>query len=137
MTNNIDNTQRLIDYSVEFAKRMLTENQEFFPFAVTLNIHGDLIPATFFDGDDQPLSEDLLNNLQFLVDNKLSKREVIAYALTYDVLVKKNDHSKKNDVITVKIKHTDIEESKLYYFTYRLLKQKGIEFIDSWSEPTI
>lgn len=59
-----DDKQKLIDYSVEFATKMLTENQEFYPFAVTINLHGDLVMASYFAGDEHPLSQDLINELQ-------------------------------------------------------------------------
>ena len=129
-----DDTQKLIDYSVAFATKMLADNQEFFPFAVTVNLKGDLITTGYFDGDDHPLSQDLINKLQLLLDRLLDNKERRAYALTYDVKVKKDNSSEKSDAIAVKIKHTDTKDSTIYYFSYKLTPRKTIEHLDSWAQ---
>ena len=129
-----DDTQKLIDYSVDFATKMLTDNQEFFPFAVTVNLKGDLITTGYFDGDDQPLSQDLINKLQPLLDRLLDNKERRAYALTYDVRVQKDNSSEKTDAIAVKVKHTDTKNITVYYFAYKLTSQKIIEHLDSWAQ---
>ena len=129
-----EDTQKLINYSVDFATIMLADSQEFFPFAVTVNLNGDLITTGYFDGDDHPLSQDLINKLQPLLDRLLDNKERRAYALTYDVRVQKDNSSEKTDAIAVKIKHTDTKDITVYYFAYKLTSQKTIEHLDSWAQ---
>ena len=129
----VDDTQKLIDYSIDFASKMLTEKQEFFPFAATVDLKGDIIMTSYFDGDDHPQSQDLINKLQLLLDRLLDSRERRAYALTYDVKVKKDDTSEKTDAIAIKIKHTDTKDLRVYYFAYKLTTQKTVEHLDSWA----
>lgn len=134
MTNIKVDTQRLIDYSVDFANKMLTDNQEFYPFAGAINLNGDIVMESHFDGDDYPLSQDLINSLQPLLDRQLENNERRAYALTYDVRVQKDNATEKTDAIAVKIKHTETKDITVYYFAYRLTAQKTVEHLDSWGE---
>jgi hypothetical protein len=126
--------QKLIDYSVGFADKMLSDNQEFYPFAVTVNLDGNLVMNSQFDGDDHPLSQDIIDRLQPLLDNQLGKQECRAYALTCDVRVQKDNASAKTDAISVKIKHTETNDITVYYFAYRLTATKTVEYLDSWGE---
>jgi hypothetical protein len=134
VTNITSDTQNLINYCVDFADKMLTENHEFYPFAVTVNFDGDLVMVSHFDGDDHPLSQDLINKLQLLLDYQLDNKEKRAYALTSDVVVKKDASTNKTDAIAIKIKHLDSNDIKVYYFAYILSSENKVEYLDSWGE---
>jgi len=129
-----DDTQKIIEYSIELANELLVEFQEFFPFAVAINLNGEIVPINYFDGNDHPDSTDLLNNLETLLDEQLSKNEKRAYAITYDVRIQKNSLSEKVDAIAIKIKQTETKEVLLCYFAYKLVEQNRLEHLDSWRE---
>lgn len=132
--NITDDTKILINYSVDFAEQMLIENEEFFPFACTINSMGELVPISFFDGDEFPKSETLIDNLETILDNQLKQKEKRAYALTYDVKVKRHNEFEMHDAIAVKIKHIETEQSIVYFFAYKLNSQKSVEHLHSWLE---
>jgi len=129
-----EDTKKLIDYSVSFAEKLLTDYQEFYPFASTINLSGELVQVEYFDGDDHPLSQDLINKIQPILDQKIDSKEMRAYALTYDVRVKRDHLSDKTDAIAIKIKHRDLNDILVHYFAYRLTPQKTFEHLDSWTE---
>ncbi len=137
MANLRDDTQSLIDHSVGFAEKMLTENQEFYPFAVMVNLDGELEMVSHFDGDDNPLSQDLINKLQPLLDKQIENKESRAYSLTYDAKVQKEGSSEKLDAVAVRVRHIETQEVTVYYFAYRLTAQKEVEHIDSWGEVIV
>ena len=132
MTNIKDDTQKLIDYAVDFANKLLTDYQEFYPFAATINLNGNIIMESCLDGDDHPLSQDLITIFEPLLDNQLENCERRAYSLTYDVKVQKDDTNYKTDAIAVKIKHAETTDITVYYFAYRLTEQNKVEHLDSW-----
>ena len=134
MKNNTLDTKKLIDYSVDFADKMLTDNQEFFPFAAAIDFTGNLIMTSDFEGDDFPLSQEVINKLQSILDRQLDCKERRAYALTYDVRVQKDNLSEIVDAIAIKIKHIDTQGITVYYFAYRLTSEKKVQHIDSWGE---
>lgn len=133
MTNIANDTKKLIDYSVGFAEKLLNGCEEFYPFASTINLSGDLIPTSYFAGEDHPLSEDLMIDLNAMLERRLENKEKRAYAMTYDVKVKKGTNG-KTDAIAVKIKHTETKEITVYYFAYRMNSKKIVEHLDSWGE---
>jgi hypothetical protein len=134
VTNIKDDTKKIIDCSIEFANKLLVEFQEFFPFAVAINLNGEIVPINYFDGNDQPASTDLINNLETLLDEQLLKNEKRAYAITYDVRVQKNSLSEKVDAIAIKIKQAETKDILLCYFAYKLVEQNRLEHLDSWRE---
>lgn len=134
MTNITDDKQKLIDYSVNFAISLLTDYQEFYPFAGTVNLEGEIVMESHFDGDDQPLSQDLINALLPILDRQLENNERRAYALTYDVRVQKDKASEKTDAIAIRIRHNESKDIVVYYFAYKLTPQNTVELLDSWGE---
>jgi hypothetical protein len=134
VTNIKDDTQKLIDYSVDFAFKLLTDYQEFYPFAGSMSLNGIIAMESGFDGNDHPLSQDLMNALDSLLEGKIENHEIRAYALTYDVKVKRVDTIAKIDAIAVKIKHAETKDTRVYYFAYRMAEGNKVEHLDSWSE---
>ena len=129
---NIDRDKKvLIDYSINMAKVLIKECQEFYPFAATIGIDAELIPLLNYVGNDFPSSVDILLDLTNLLNLQLGKTKR-AYALTYDVLVTKNE--KKSYALAIKINHVESEEVVIYYFSYVLVNDKNIEILDSWGE---
>ncbi len=126
--------QKLIDYSFEFANKLLADYQEFYPFAATINLKGELIPVTYYDGNEYPNSQELIDKLKILLDDQLRDGERRAYALTCDVTVRRNDLSNRKDAIAIQIKHQDAEKNYTCFFAYRLTEQNAVEHLDSWEE---
>ncbi|RZK67058.1 MAG: hypothetical protein EOO95_04035 [Pedobacter sp.] len=121
----------LIDYSITMAKVLITECQEFYPFAATIGLDGELIPLLNYDGNEFPSSIDVLLDLSNLLNSQLGKTKR-AYALSYNVLVIKNE--KKSDALAVRIKNVESEEVMIYYFSYALMEDNNVEILDSWGE---
>jgi hypothetical protein len=133
VTNSKTDILELLDYSISFATKMLTDFQEFFPFAATINEEGFLVPTAYLDSNERPLSNDLINKLELQLERQLSNRESRAYALTFDVKVKPANDTEAKDAIAIRIKHVDQNDINVYYYTY-LLTDRNVELIDSWGE---
>ncbi|TCD12007.1 hypothetical protein EZ449_02975 [Pedobacter frigidisoli] len=121
----------LIDYSINMAKVFIRECQEFYPFAATIGIDGELIPLLNYDGNEFSSSVDVLLDLNNLLNSQLGNTKR-AYALAYDVSITKNE--KKSDALAVKIKHLESEEVVIYYFSYVSGADNNVEILDSWGE---
>ena len=134
MTVSQNDIQKLIDYSVSFAKTALSESKEFYPFAAAINLEGELIPILFYDGVEFPDSKELSTKLESLLENQLADNSKKAYALTTNVAVKRTDCANSQDAISVKIRQTGSEGSHVYFFLYKLNTEKIIEIVDSWGE---
>ena len=134
MTENINDTQKLIDYSVSFAKTALTEFKEFYPFAAAVNSDGELIPFGLYEGDEFPDSKDLSTKLELLLEKQLEDNKKRAFAVTTDVAVKRSDAENSHDAISIKIRQSGTEEYNVYFFEYNLTNENEVEIIRSWRE---
>jgi len=134
LTDNTNDIQKLIDYSVSFAKTLLADFQEFYPFAAAVNNDGELIPITFYEGDEFPDSKDLSKKLELLLEKQLEENKKRTIAVTTDVLVKRSDAETSHDAISIKIRQSGTEEYKVYFFEYNLSKEKEVEITKSWRE---
>jgi len=134
MTENISDIQKLIDYSVSFAKTALAKYKEFYPFAAAINNDGELIPFALYEGDEFPDSKNLLTKLEILLDKQLVENKKRTYAITTDVVVKHSDFVYSHDAISVKIRQSGTEEYNVYFFEYNLTNENEVEIINSWME---
>ena len=134
MTENTNDIQKLIDYSVSFAKTLLAEFKEFYPFASTINIDGELIPFGLYEGDEFPDSKDLSSKLELLLEKQLEDKKKRAFAITTDVVVKRSDAENSHNAISIKIRQSGTKEYKVYFFEYNLSEENEVEITKSWRE---
>ncbi len=61
--------QDIIDYSHEFAEKMLNNGKEYYPFGVKINNNGKLIPVGYKDNEtDFPKSQKVIDILDPCID---------------------------------------------------------------------
>lgn len=89
---------------------------------------------SFFDEEEYPESQKIINGLTSVFEEALSKREVRAYCIAYDVRVKNEKNNSATDAILVSIKHEDVEGMLSYYYPYELGNRKKLEFLEPWGE---
>ena len=61
-------------------KVLLLENEEYYPIATTININGELRPLLYDDGDENPLSSDLIEKFDEILEDKINQAEFRAFA---------------------------------------------------------
>ncbi|OFX16478.1 MAG: hypothetical protein A2033_05300 [Bacteroidetes bacterium GWA2_31_9] len=115
-------------------KVLLLENEEYYPIATTININGELRPLLYDDGDENPLSSDLIEKFDEILEDKINQAEFRAFAIAYDVHVKRNIESEKTDAIAIKTWHIESEETIIYFYTYKLTNNGIIKFDENWGE---
>ncbi len=126
--------EKLISYSVEFAETLLLDCGEYYPFGSKIGTSGEFAPVSFFDEEEYPESQKIINGLTSVFEEALSKREVRAYCIAYDVRVKNEKNNSATDAILVSIKHEDVEGMLSYYYPYELGNRKKLEFLEPWGE---
>ena len=124
----------LINYSIKVVKTLLLEYQEYFPCATIIDLSGEIVPVNYFEGDERPLSADLIAKYHEILDNQIAKKEIRAYCIAYDVTAKRNAESEKTDAIAIKIKHAETEEIVIYFYAYKLTEENRLVMGDSWGE---
>ncbi|MDO6389775.1 hypothetical protein Q4E40_06530 [Pontibacter sp. BT731] len=126
--------EKLISYSVEFAETLLLDSGEYYPFSSKIVTSGELTPVSFFDEEEYPDSQKIINGLTSVFEEALSKKEVRAYCIAYDVRVKNEKYNSATNAILVSIKHEDVEGKLTYYYPYVLGNNKKLVFLEPWGE---
>jgi hypothetical protein len=125
--------QELIGYCQSFAEYLLKEQQEFYPFAAYLSPSGELCPVAIYEGDEFPLSENVMTSLEATLEKRKANQELLAYAIAYDCKVTNQDFPESIDAIAVRVVHKEDERQVNYYFPYRV-QETGVEILEGWGE---
>jgi hypothetical protein len=111
----------LISYSLNMAKYLLANQaSEFYPFGATIDNKGSIVNIGAFDGDDFPLSNTIINELNKICMQQINEDNISACCITFDCLAKKDDWSDKTDAICIQCFLKDSEYKIIYYYPYKL-----------------
>ncbi len=134
MENEIEkDIQAIIDYSIEFAERMLNNGKEYYPFGSQIENNGELVAVGFKDGEnDFPESQNLIDGLKSGFEKLFADGQIRAYGLTYDVRVSLNNSNNKSDAICIDITHLSSNQIPRYYFTYSWSENDELIFGESF-----
>jgi len=125
--------QDIIDYSHRFAKKLLIEFKEYYPFGVAIDSKDNLIPIVYKDSEtDMPESQKLIDELFKLGLSELENHNIRAFGITYDVRVKNDNLENKSDAIIIDIIHFENKNLPRYYFTYSWTKENELVFGQSY-----
>jgi len=125
--------QNIIDYSHNFAEKMLNNGKEYYPFGAKIDNNGELIAVGYKDNEtDFPESQKVINELTAEFERELNNGQIRAYGLTYDVRVQTDSLKDKTDAILIDIYHRNSNEIPKYYFTYSWNEKNELVFGESF-----
>ena len=125
--------ESIIDYSHKFAKYMLNNGKEYYPFGAEIKNNGELVAiGQECDETDFPDSMKVINELKSRFEKQFLEGKIIAYGLTYDVKVQLNDLGEKSDAICIDITHRNSDDIPRYYFTYSWSENNELTFGESF-----
>jgi len=102
--------------AVPFAKRMLEEYGEFFPYGAYIKSGGEIVQVGAYDKDtDQPESKDLLYLLRDSFTSMAKVGECIATAMVIDVKVNLPNTNSRTDAIQVCLEHRDGYSAEVFF----------------------
>jgi hypothetical protein len=126
--------ENLLSYSLFFAKQLLQDYQEFYPFAAYLDSEGQLIPIAVFEGNDHPDSETLIGQLLARLSDIKVKNNLTAYAICYDVRVTNDNYPDGTDSLLIKVFHSSDQLTTNFYYPYKISAHE-ISIDQGWREP--
>lgn len=109
--------EELLDSALPFAKKMLAEYGEFYPYGATLQSNGKIGSVGGYKGEEHPPSQSIIDFLRQAFRTQASEKTIIASALVYDVRTVPPGQSQKTDAIAVELDHRD-NYSMVVYFPY-------------------
>ncbi|HYJ53071.1 MAG TPA: hypothetical protein VEW04_07850, partial [Allosphingosinicella sp.] len=73
------------EYCTEFARRMLEDVGEFYPFGAEINASRELAALGFSDGEERPLPQELYSYAQNVLTQRAASGEVLGAAIAANV----------------------------------------------------
>ncbi|MGK5011114.1 hypothetical protein [Janthinobacterium sp. MDB2-8] len=110
----------LLTYCFDFAKLMLSDSGEFYPFGAVLGFEGKLNAVGIHDGNEHPNPQDLFRLLEDTFKVQAARGEIIASAMAANVNIPSTYESPCPDGIRVHLEGNDY--SRFIYFPYRISK---------------
>ena len=124
-----DDVQKLLDFSFDFAKDILLDTNDIYPFASVLNKKGEVRHVGFQgDEDHEPKARDVIEVIHQYCEEQFNEGLIQAYALTYEVMVELDTEIEPSDAFVVDIMHTDDDALPLYYFPFKFIADVKLEF---------
>jgi hypothetical protein len=120
MTIRPEQLHELLTYCLDFAKLMLSDSGEFYPFGAVLGVEGKLKAVGAHDGNERPNPQDLFRLLGDMFKAQAASGEIIASAMTANVNIPSTYESPHPDGIRVHLESNDY--SRFIYFPYRITK---------------
>ena len=107
MTSAKQDVQTLMNEWIVFAKQMLDEHGEFYPYGAAMKFDGEIISISGDTGEEMPPSQELIELLTNGFRQEAAKGEYKASALFYDVRTTLPNATEKTDAIAVALDHAD------------------------------
>lgn len=99
--------QALMNSVLPFAEQTLSRYGEFLPFGGAMKVDGEFISIAGTDGEEHPLSGDLIRLIKDGFREAAGNGEVKATALVYDVRAAVPSTGEPSDAIAVSLNHRD------------------------------
>jgi hypothetical protein len=114
--NAKEDAERLMNEAVPFAKKMLEDYGEFFPYGAYIKPGGEIVQVGASDEDtDHPKSKDLLYVLRDSFSAMAKVGECIATAMVFNVVVDLPSTHSKSDAIQVCLEHSDGYSAEVFF----------------------
>lgn len=117
--------QKLLNHSVDYAKELIIDTLEFYPFGAYIDTIDNVHPLEFeYDKKKQPTVERVLNSLTQYCEKELADKKMMAYALTFESEVKLSEDADALKCITIEIKTENAEKLPQYFIPYHVNDKK-------------
>jgi len=105
--NPKEECELLLQTVLPFAKQMLSENGEFFPFGAKMNLAGTITHVGASTGEERPTSKELIDLMRGAFQDEAREQKLRACAVVYDNLIKPPGHDVKKDAIAIAMDHVN------------------------------
>ena len=122
----------LLGAAVPFARQMLEEHREFYPFAVVLTAEGEISQVGAATEDEQPESREVMALLEDVLRNDAATGELRATAIAYDVMIEPPGKETPQDAIAVALDHKE-DYSVVVVFPYSFAEDGTLNLEDPFA----
>ena len=115
-------TKSIFDHSFDYAKTLLEDTRQCYPFGAFVDNSGQVHPLEFdTEGiKNIPDNETVRNSLRTYCETEIAEGRIIAWGLTYEAIVQLEEDSEGTDTIAIDIYSKDEDNIPVYYTPYSL-----------------
>ena len=124
--------EELMNALLPFGQQMLEKHGEFIPYGGAMKTDGEIVSVSGYEGEEQPLSQDIINLLKDGYRIAVKNNEYKATAIFYDVRVIPPGTQEKTDAIAVALDHKE-NYSVIVLFPYKLINS-NVQFGEVFAE---
>jgi len=128
-------TQKILDHSFEYAKELLTDTGQCYPFGATIDKAGIVHPLEFEieDKKNMPNNETVIKGLRKYCETELAANNIKAYGLTYEAVVQLEEDADGIDTIAMDIVESNGEIVPIYYYPYEITNSDTVTFSETFA----
>ena len=121
----IEEVEKLLTHSVEYATELLEETGESYPFGAFADTIGNVHPLEMeIDTKKVPTIGQVIDNLTGYCEGEMKASKMTGYALAYEVKLQLEEDADAIDAIAFDIKHAEADEVDLYYLPFTITPEK-------------
>ena len=129
-----NDTQKIIDHSFEYAKELLEETGEFYPFGAYLDNKGQVHPLEFeLDKKNMPTNGQVIEGLTIYCKEEMENGKIIAFGITFEAGVQMKEDQGAIETVAIDITLSKGEVEPVYYFPYSFKQEGKIEFGEAFA----
>ncbi len=128
-------TQEIINHSFDYAKNLLEDTGQCYPFGAFVDKAEIVHPLEFeiTDKKNIPNNESVIWSLNKFCEAELKEDKIIAYGLTYEAIVQLKEDEPGIETIAIDIIDNSDEKPPIYYYPYTSDKEGNIDFGDPFA----
>ncbi len=122
-------TQKIINHSFEYAKELLEDTGEFYPFGAYLDKRSQVHPLEFeLDKKNMPTNGQVIEGLAIYCKEEMEKGNIKAFGITFEAGVQMQKDEEPVDTVAIDITLSTGEVEPMYYFPYQVHGQGKVVF---------
>lgn len=133
MADPKEEIQQLLNYLLPFAEQMLSSHGEFYPYAATMDVGGE-VQAVSAAGDEQPDVGELLTALHAELREQAADGTIRASGIAADVTLTDPDSGEVTDAVQLELDHAETAAVDVYV-PYTSGDEEGIKFGELVAAP--
>lgn len=128
-------TKLIIDHSFEYAKDLLADTGQCYPFAAFIDRGGIVHPLEFEieDKKNMPNNEIVISGLTKYCETEFKAGRIRAFGLTYEANVQLEIDADGIETIAMDIVDSKDKEIPMYYFPYEFDSNKNVVFGETFA----
>jgi len=115
--------ETLMNELLPVAEQMLEKYGEFFPYGSVMNTDGSIRSVAYYDGNERPKSQELMDHLNTIYHEYALKHQIKASGVVYDARVISPKTNEKTDAVIISLEHKD-SYSVQVVFPYSIMNKK-------------